>query len=70
LPGRDMSKVPHPFVVESMNTLSELSASERKKVWFIHMNHTNPLLSPESEESQAVRLKGFNIASEGVRLDL
>ena len=70
LPGRDMSKVQHPFVVESMNTLSELSASERNKVWFIHMNHTNPLLSLESEESQAVRAKGFNIASEGVRLDL
>ena len=70
LPGRDMSKVPHPFVVESMNALSELPASERNKVWFIHMNHTNPLLSKESEESQAVRLKGFNIASEGVRLDL
>jgi pyrroloquinoline quinone biosynthesis protein B len=70
LPGRDMSKVPHPFVVESMALFKELPARERNKVWFIHMNHTNPLLNPESDESKLVRSKGFNIAVEGVRLDL
>ena len=70
LPGRDMSKIPHPFVVESMKTLEDLSAKQRSKVWFIHMNHTNPLLNAESEESKFVRSKGFNIAVEGVRLDL
>jgi pyrroloquinoline quinone biosynthesis protein B len=70
LPGRDMSKIPHPFVVESMKTLEDLSAEQRNKVWFIHMNHTNPLLNLESEESIFVRSKGFNIATEGVRLDL
>jgi pyrroloquinoline quinone biosynthesis protein B len=43
---------------------------QRNKVWFIHMNHTNPLLNLESEESIFVRSKGFNIATEGVRLDL
>ena len=70
LPGRDMSKIPHPFVVESMKTLEDLSAQQRSKVWFIHMNHTNPLLNAQSEESKFVRSKGFNIATEGVRLDL
>ena len=70
LPGRDMSKIPHPFVVESMKNLEDLSAQQRSKVWFIHMNHTNPLLNAQSEESKFVRSKGFNIATEGVRLDL
>ena len=70
LPGRDMSKVPHPFVVESMDALDNLPTSERNKVWFIHMNHTNPLLNTGSEESRTVLSKGFNIAKEGVRLDL
>ena len=70
LPGRDMSKIPHPFVVESMKTLEDLSAGQRSKVWFIHMNHTNPLLNTESKESIFVRSKGFNIATKGVRLDL
>ena len=70
LPGRDMSKIPHPFVVESMQLLEELSLEQRNKVWFIHLNHTNPLLDPDSRASKAVRSKGFHIASEGIRLTL
>ena len=70
LPGRDMSQIPHPFVSESMNALSELSSEERAKVWFIHFNHTNPLLNAESDESRFVRSQGFNVAAEGVRLPL
>lgn len=45
LPGRDMSKIPHPFVSETMNLLADLPLSQRQKVHFIHFNHTNPLLS-------------------------
>ena len=70
LPGRDMSKVPHPFVVETMTLLEALPSAERNKVWFIHLNHTNPLLDNDSDESRLVRSKGFNIATEGIRLDL
>ena len=70
LPGRDMSKVPHPLVTETMQALSGLSVEERNKVWFIHMNHTNPLLNPDSEEANTVRANGFNIAVEGIRLPL
>ncbi len=70
LPGRDMSKIPHPFVLESMKTLEALALKERNKVWFIHMNHTNPLLNTNSEESKLVRSAGFNVALEGIRLEL
>jgi pyrroloquinoline quinone biosynthesis protein B len=70
LPGRDMSKVPHPLVVESMSLLRHLPEGERNKVWFIHMNHTNPLLDSKSKESTRVRSEGFNIAVEGLRLPL
>lgn len=70
LPGRDMSKIPHPFVVESMDLLQDLPETERRKVWFIHMNHTNPLLDLNSSESQQVRSRGYNIAVEGLRLPL
>ncbi len=70
LPGRDMSKILHPFVTESMDSLNKLSHKDRNKVWFIHMNHTNPLLNSNSKESQRVRSEGFNIATEGKRLDL
>jgi len=70
LPGRDMSKIQHPFVVESMQILENLPVIERNKVWFIHLNHTNPLLNAESAESKLVRSKGFHIAVEGIRLEL
>ena len=70
LPGRDMSKIPHPFVVETMATLSLLPREQREKVWFIHMNHTNPLLNLNSDQAKGVRAQGFNIASTGLRLEL
>ena len=70
LPGRDMSKIPHPFVVESMAALRDLPRDALNKVWFIHLNHTNPLLDPNSGQSEQVRSEGFNIAVEGIRLDL
>ncbi len=70
LPGRDMSVIRHPFVSESMKVLKDLPAEERNKVWFIHMNHTNPLLDLDSVESQQVLSAGYNIATEGKRLDL
>ena len=70
LGGRDMSKIKHPFVAESMELLQDLSKEERARVIFIHMNHTNPLLIDGSPEQAAVEQRGFRYASEGLRLDL
>ncbi len=70
LPDRDMSQIPHPFVSESMSLFENFSVNERNKVWFIHLNHTNPLLNPESRESEYVNSQGYNIATEGIRLEL
>lgn len=62
---RDMSEIPHPFVVETMLALEALSLEDRGKIYFIHLNHTNPLHSNDSPASQAVEAKGFKIAREG-----
>lgn len=70
LPGRDMSKIPHPFVSETVDALKELSMEDRNKVWFIHMNHTNPLLDSQSKEAKFIKSEGFNVAVEGTRLGL
>ena len=35
------------------------------KIHFIHMNHTNPVLDPESRERKAVEALGMRIATEG-----
>jgi len=64
LPGRDMSSIPHPFVVESMAHFADLPAGEKKKIFFIHLNHTNPLLDPNSAATKEVEAAGFNVARE------
>jgi pyrroloquinoline quinone biosynthesis protein B len=67
---RPFSEIPHPFVKETMKLL-ELEAIEIKnKVYFIHMNHTNPLLNPKSKESLWVETQGFHIARFGQEFDL
>jgi len=38
-----------------------LNDKDKSKIVFIHFNHTNPLLYPNSEESQIVLDKGFKI---------
>nr|WP_304608082.1 MBL fold metallo-hydrolase [Lentiprolixibacter aurantiacus] len=62
LNNRDMSEIPHPFVVESMNRFKRLPEEEKAKVYFIHFNHTNPLLDPLSTAYQKVRQAGYQIA--------
>ncbi len=69
LPGRDMSQIPHPFVVESMELFDELPASEKAKIIFIHFNHTNPLIL-DSETRAEVETRGYSVAFEGMRVPL
>jgi len=70
LPGRDMSNIPHPFVSESMALFGDMTDDEKSRVIFIHMNHSNPLLDPDSPEQAVVRDRGFRVAFEGMRLEL
>ena len=65
IPGRNMNEIPHPFVQESMSLLEKLSREEKRKIWFIHFNHTNPLIQKESRECKEVRNRGFNMAFRG-----
>jgi len=70
-----MSEVPHPFVIETMAMLAALPDSEKEKVHFIHLNHTNPaILSQALPDSNNVRLyiekKHFHVAIEGERIEL
>ena len=68
--NRDISEIPHPLVTETIELLSGLSIENRNKVYFIHMNHTNMMLDPDSKLSRLVLSKGFNIARLGQKLYL
>lgn len=65
LPGRDLTRVPHPLVVDSLARFAPLPALERAKVRFLHLNHSNPLLDPTSEASTRVRDAGHRVAQQG-----
>ncbi len=43
--GRDIAQIPHPM----MPRTRELLAGARGKLWFIHLNHTNPALGRDRD---------------------
>jgi pyrroloquinoline quinone biosynthesis protein B len=59
-----MSKIPHPFISESMELFKSLSEADKAKINFIHFNHTNPVLMDGSESYKQVIDSGFKIAWE------
>ena len=69
LPNRNMREIPHPFVSETISLFSPLSESEKRKVKFIHFNHTNPLIF-EGPDREIVKNLGFGVANEGERIQL
>ena len=60
--NRDISTIPHPFIIESMKLFKDLSTKEKKKIYFIHFNHTNPVINKKSKQYRQVIQSGFNIA--------
>ena len=70
LGGRDMSGIPHPFIVESMELFDDLPKSERQKVHFIHFNHTNPIIDINKTQHMSVISGGYQIAKIGQTVKL
>lgn len=64
IPGRDMAEIPHPFVEESIAQFSNLSRQQREGIFFIHLNHTNPVLSPDSEQKGQLQRSGLSVAQQ------
>jgi len=63
LPGRDMTEIPHPFIIETMKLLE--SVKDKTGIHFIHLNHTNPALTDNSNAQNQIKNAGFNIAQRG-----
>ncbi len=75
LPNRDMSQIPHPFIEESIALFANLEADVRKRVHFIHLNHTNPAIqfNGDPKKNQAARQieqAGLNLARQGQVISL
>lgn len=65
LPGRDLSKIKHPFVTDTIDRLAGVNCN----VCLIHLNHSNPLLADESKRAW-VQAQGFEIGASGRRWQL
>ena len=70
VPGRAMSEIPHPFISESLSRFATLPEKERRKIVFVHLNHTNPAATPGSKAKRAIEKTGMRVAREGERQPL
>ena len=67
---RPLKEIPHPLVKETVAHLYPVSQELKNKVYFIHMNHTNPLLDPKSKATQWLLSQGFHVARKGQQFKL
>ena len=61
LPGRDMSLVPHPTIEHSVQFFQKFNDIPTA-IYFTHLNHTNPVLLPESGEFHRLKEVGYHVA--------
>jgi len=64
LKSRDISKIPHPSITNTMARLSDLDLEQKRKIHFIHFNHTNGVLQDESAAANSVIENGFLLSKE------
>ena len=68
--NRDMREIPHPSIEETLQLFSNQPVAERNKIYFIHINHTNPILTNKNGIRDLVEGLGFNIAQKGLKFKL
>ncbi len=68
--NRDMREIPHPSIEETLQLFSNQPFAERNKIYFIHINHTNPILTNKNGIRDLVEGLGFNIAERGLKFKL
>lgn len=69
LSGRNQDKVPHPPVSQTIDLLGPRQGGD-PEIYFIHLNHTNPLYDPSSEASALLAQTGWMVAQQGQRFTL
>ena len=65
-----MNEIPHPSVEETVDLFLKEPLKERNKIYFIHINHTNPILTNKDNIKNKIENLGFNIAKKGLKLFL
>jgi pyrroloquinoline quinone biosynthesis protein B len=67
---RPMKDIPHPFIVETTKLFENESMDTKSKIYFIHLNHTNPGLKETHRLKDSIQNLGFNFAKDGMNFPL
>lgn len=70
LPDRNATKIGHPLIKDTMDLLEPLVGAGRLRVYFTHLNHSNPALDPSSSATREITRRGFKVAREGLEIEL
>tara|TARA_R110001592_G_scaffold272879_3_gene539731 strand:- start:3667 stop:4617 length:951 start_codon:yes stop_codon:yes gene_type:complete len=68
--ARPMKEIPHPFIVETTKLFENEPLETKTKIYFIHLNHTNPALKETHRLKDSIQNLGFHFAKEGVNFSL
>lgn len=69
LPRRDISKIPHPTIQETIQLLGRKREGD-PEISFLHLNHSNPVNDLGSEQRKVVEENGWKISEIGDVLKL
>jgi len=67
LPDRDLAPIAHPFIRATMDRLGRLGAG---KVFFTHLNHSNPALDPQAPARREIVSRGYRLLEDGEEFPL
>ena len=70
LPGREISKIGHPLVRDTLDLLEPLVRGGGLSVYFTHFNHSNPALDPDGDARREIEARGFHLLEDGQELEL
>lgn len=70
LPDRDVTKIKHPLITDSMDLLEPLIKARKLRAVFTHLNHSNPALDKNGTARKAIEARGFKVLEEGETIGL
>jgi pyrroloquinoline quinone biosynthesis protein B len=70
LPDRDVTKIKHPLITATMDLLEPWVKTGKGKVYFTHLNHSNPLFEKDGRARRALAARGFGVMEEGEEIGL
>ncbi len=70
MPGRSMDDVPHPLILQTMDTFQSVVDDRLAEVVLTHINNSNPALDDGGPQQAEIARRGFTLAREGMRFEL